>query len=179
MAEEPKKILIEIVGRLGRETQLHLDEGHHHFRITNLVIWAISALLVVVAVFNIYFVSVLYQDLNGIVSNMGSMHTNLKGITHSMQSLTKKMESFEVHLEHMDNITNHTGEMTNLLPRIQGAMGDITKKVETIDRDMALVGNGMTNIDQRFGHMTNGVILMRENIRQLSRTMGTLNAFMP
>jgi len=67
MTEDPRRAVIEVIARLGRETQLHIDERYRHFRITDSVILIISLLLVILAVFNVYYVRVLYQDLNGIV----------------------------------------------------------------------------------------------------------------
>ena len=91
MAEDVRRMVVGVVGRLGRETQLHLDERYRHFWITNLLIVIISILLVVVAIFNVYYIRVLYQDLNGIVFNMDSMHDHLRVVKGSMDEITERL----------------------------------------------------------------------------------------
>ena len=103
MAEDPRRVMIEVFARLGRETQLHLDERHRHFKITDAVIIAISALLTIVAVFNVYYVHILYQDLSGIVSSMDSMHDNMQQVKGSMTSITENIGNFNEHMAHMDS----------------------------------------------------------------------------
>lgn len=177
--EDPKRIVVEVVGRLGRETQIHLDERHHHFRITNLVIIAMSVVLMVLAVFNIYYIHILYQDLSGIVNSMDSMHTNLKDVRGNMVNISGKMNSISRNITHMDQINTHTASLTKTLPRISGTMHQMTGEMNTINSEMSQLGIGMINIDQRFGQMTGGVAVMRENVRQISRPMGSMNPAMP
>lgn len=179
MAEDPKKIFVEMVGRLGRETQLHLDERHHHFRITNFVIIAISALLVILAIFNVYYVRILYKDFNGIVSSMDSMYENLTTINGSMHSITDKMELFDNHMRHMNSIETHTAAMTETMPDIRLSMSEITGEMDDIEKNMGSLTSGMIHIDQRFNNMTNGVTVMREQVRQMAKPMGTFTPFMP
>ncbi|MCP4284430.1 MAG: translation initiation factor 2 [Gammaproteobacteria bacterium] len=179
MAEDARPMVIEAVGRLGRETQLHLDERHRHFWITNLLIVVISILLVVVAIFNVYYIRVLYQDLSGIVFNMDSMHEHLRVVQGSMDEITTKVESFDQHMINMDKINRHTGSMSQSLPRIATAMSEMSGEVHAIRNEMAVLQGSMTNIDQRVGHMIGSVAGMGENVRQIARPMGVMNPFMP
>ena len=179
MAEDTRRMVIQAVGRIGRETQLHLDERHRHFWITNLLIIVISILLIVVAIFNVYYIRVLYQDLNGIVFNMDSMHGHLRTVKGSMEEITVNVESFDQHMAHMDQINLHTESMSNSLPRIATAMHQMSGEVHTIRNEMGVLRGAMTNIDQRTAHMIGSVASMRENVRQIARPMGTMNPFMP
>lgn len=179
MAADPKKLFVEVVGRLGRETQLHLDERHHHFRITDMVLMGVSALLIVLAAFNVYYIYVLYQDLNGIVNNMDSMHNNLKEVNYNMAVITGKVGDIDEHLAHMDRINVQTESLAKSMPRISGAMSELNTEVGTIQSDVTLMNGAMTNISTRMGEMTGGVSVMRENVRQISRPMGFMNPMMP
>lgn len=179
MAEDPRRVVVAVIARLGRETQLHLDERHRHFWITNLVIITISLLLVIIAVFNVYYIRVLYQDLNGIVFNMDSMHDNLRNVKGSMHDITARVESFELHMRQMDQITGHTASMAVSLPRIGSAMNQMSAQVSAINNEMGVMRGGMLNIDQRTAHMVGSVAGMRENVHQISRPMGIMNPFMP
>lgn len=179
MAEDVRRMVVAVVGRLGRETQLHLDERYRHFWITNLLIVVISILLVVVAIFNVYYIRVLYQDLNGIVFNMDSMHDHLRVVKGSMDEITTKVESFDQHMSHMDQITRHTASMSVSLPRIATTMTGMSGEVHGIRNEMAVIQSAMINVDQRVGHMTGSVTSIRENVRQISRPMGVMNPFLP
>lgn len=179
MAEDVRRMVIGVVGRLGRETQFHLDERYRHFWITNLLIVIISVLLVVVAIFNVYYIRVLYQDLNGIVFNMDSMHQHLRVVKGSMDDITTKVESFDQHMANMDKINQHTASMSVSLPRIATAMHQMSGEVHGIRNEMAVIQGAMTNIDQRVGHMIGSVASIRDNVRQISRPMGAMNQFLP
>lgn len=179
MAEDVRRMVVGVVGRLGRETQLHLDERYRHFWITNLLIVIISILLVVVAIFNVYYIRVLYQDLNGIVFNMDSMHDHLRVVKGNMDEITERVESFDRHMGHMDQINQHTASMSKSLPRIATAMTEMSGEVHAIRNEMGVLRGAMTNIDQRVNHMIGSVASMRENVHQISRPMGVMNPFMP
>ncbi|PLX63346.1 hypothetical protein [Sedimenticola selenatireducens] len=179
MADDPRRVLVEVVARLGRETQLHLDERHRHFWITNVVTIVISLLLVVLAVFNVYYVKVLHGDLNGIVYNMGSMHTNLRQITGDMTGIAGHVQIIGNSIQYMDSINTHTAGISRHLPEIAASMAGMVVEVDAISQDMELMKQGMLNIEQRTGHMTGNVSIMRENVRQMSRPMGVMNPFLP
>jgi len=178
MREDPRRAIVEVIGRLGRETQLHLDERHRHFRITDGVILITSVLLVVLAVFNVYYVRLLYQDFNGIVSNMISMHDHLVDVDKDMMVITGHMASFEGHMEHMGPINDHMSSMATTMPKVRAHMNGIAGDMNTIEQSMGLVGRGMGVIDQRVHAMTGGVAHMRENVGQIARPMGGMMPFM-
>jgi len=179
MAEDPRRVLVEVVGRLGRETQLHLDERHRHFWVTNVVTLVIALLLLILAAFNVYYVKVLYEDLNGIVFNMDSMHTNLRRITGDMTGIAGHVQVIDRHMEHMESINHHTTGIAGHMPGISDAMSGMATHVDNIDLDMTRLKSSMSNIQQRAGNMTGNISLMRENLRQIARPMGAMNPFMP
>ncbi|MCW8907505.1 MAG: translation initiation factor 2 [Sedimenticola sp.] len=179
MADDPRRVLVEVVARLGRETQLHLDERHRHFWVTNVVTLVIALLLLILAAFNVYYVKVLYEDLNGIVFNMDSMHTNLRRITDDMTGIAGHVQVIDHHMDHMESINRHTGGIADHMPGISNAMSGMAHEVNRIDLDMVVVGKSMFNIQQRAGNMTGNISIMRENVRQIARPMGIMNPFMP
>ena len=179
MAEDPKRLLVEMVGRLGRITQMHLDERHHHFRINKLIVIFISVVLIVIAGFNIYYVRILWKDLNGIVDNMDSMHTNMQVVSGKMEHMTDNVNTFEHYMRYMDKINEHTAKMAGVLPKIGSSMHDMTEDIVQIEQDMQPMTQGMISIDQRFNQMSLGVASMRHHVREISRPMGSMNPFMP
>ena len=179
MAEDPKLLFVRMAARLSRETQLHLDQRHHHFRINKMVVITISVLLIILAAVNIYYIRILYVDLNGIVNNMDSMHTNMQTVTVKMLDITRNVRQFEKDMVHMDSITVHTSAMAEHMPSISGSMNKMTGDISLIDQEMSHMSAGMTNIDQRFHHMSQGVQVMRHNVLEVSRPMGAMNPFMP
>jgi hypothetical protein len=179
MAEDPRRAIIEVIARLGRETQLHLDERYRHFRITDGVILLTSLLLVILAVFNVYYVRVLYKDLDTTVSNMESMHGHLILVNDDMGLITGHMAAFEKHMGHMEPINENMAALTKTLPQVRANMDLIAGEMGSIEQSMGLVGQGMGIIDQRVHVMSGGVAIMRENVRQIARPMGGMMPFMP
>jgi methyl-accepting chemotaxis protein len=171
MTEDSRRVWIRAIGRLGRETQLHLDERHRHFRITDAVIISVSLVITIIAVFNVYYVYVLSQGFNNIVDNMESMHQNLIVVKNDMDSITDKIEVFTVHMEHMDTIERNMNTMTTSMGSITGSMTNITGSISGMEQEMALMSAGMSNIDQRTGSMAGSVSIMRENTRQMAKPM--------
>ena len=177
--EDPRRAVVEVIARLGRETQLHLDERHRHFRITDGIILITSVLLVILAVFNVYYVRLLYQDFNGIVANMISMHDHLVDVDKDMTVITGHMASFEHHMQYMEPINTHMISIAGAMPRVRAHMDGIASNMGHIEQSMELVGRGMGIIDQRVHAMVGGVAHMRENVTQIARPMGGMMPFMP
>mgnify|MGYP001028047658 CR=1 FL=1 len=169
MEDDPRRGIVEVMARLGRATQYHIDERYRHFRITDLVIYVTSALLVILAVFNIYFVRTLYTDLTGIVANMDSMHGRLKVTEQDMSVVAGNMAA----------IHGHMVSLAKTMPDIRVDMHDIAADVGTIEREMGVLGQGMVVIDGRTREMLVPVSTMRENVRQFGGPMGTMNPFLP
>ncbi|MCG6862669.1 MAG: hypothetical protein LJE70_15525 [Chromatiaceae bacterium] len=179
MIEDPRRAIVQVIARLGRETQLHLDERYRHFRITDAVIIIACLLLVVLAVFNVYYVRVLYMDLNGIVENMDTMDGHLRGINDDMHVITKRMDAFAGHMNHMEPIHANMGSLTKIMPTIRVNMDDMSRSMTEIEQNMGLVGEGMGIIDQRVFLMTGGVATMRQNVRQIARPFGGMGSVLP
>jgi uncharacterized protein YoxC len=179
MADDPRKPIVAVMAKLGRETQLHLDERYRHFRVTDAVIIGISVVLVVLAVFNIYYVRVVYNNLDGIVGNMDSMYNNLKRVDENMNVITDKVGRFAGHVQYMTTIEQDVHGLAQTIPQIRGNMGGISETMGDIRQDMDLLGQAMGNMDQRMHHMIGGVAVMRENVRQMAVPMSKMNPFLP
>jgi uncharacterized protein YoxC len=171
MQNDSKRVWIQVIARLGRETQFHLDERYRHFKITDGVIVVVSLFLAILAIFNVYYVWVLSQNLNGIVSNMDSMHQNMQVIKEDMINITNRVSSFDRDMQHMDKIAGNMGSLTTSMGSVSGSMGNISESMQLIDHDMHLMSQGMTNIDGRFITMTHNVSIMRENTRKIAKPM--------
>jgi hypothetical protein len=179
MSEDPRRAIVEVMARLGKETQLHLDERHRHFRITDAVIILVSFLLVVLAIFNIYYVRVLYKDLDGIVNNMDSMHVKLIVVDKDMDSVAKNVELFDGHISHMRSIHDNIATLSESLPSVRSSMDIIKGDMEVIDQEMGLVGGAMGTMEHRIRQMLGGMSVMRENMRNMANPMGIMNPIMP
>lgn len=171
MQSDSKRVWIQVIARLGRETQFHLDERYRHFKITDGIIVVVSIFLAVLAIFNVYYVWVLSQNLNGIVSNMDSMHQNMQVIKEDMINITDRVSSFDRDMQHMDKITQNMGALSISMTSVSASMGGISGSMQTIDQDMHLLSRGMSNIDGRFVTMTNNVSVMRHNTRKIAEPM--------
>jgi hypothetical protein len=179
VSEDPRRGIVEVMARLGRETQFHIDERYRHFQITDAVTIAVSLLLVVLSVFNVYYVRVLYKDLNGTVSNMESMYARLRTVDEDMTVITDRFERFDRHMTHMDPITEHISALAAILPGMGDNMDVMAGEMPAIEQEMIAVVQTMGTIEQRLQHMVGGVSVMRHNTQQMAAPMGIMNSFMP
>lgn len=179
MADDPRRGIVEVMARLGQATQYHIDERYRHFKITDVVIYATSALLMVLAVFNIYYIQVLYTNLTGIVGNMASMNERLQNTDQDMAQVAARMASFDRQMRYMEPIHGHMVSIADNMPKIRFDTNEISADVGGIDREMGMLGQGMLVIDARTREMLAPVSSMRENVRQFGGPMGAMNPFMP
>ena len=133
----------------------------------------------VLAMFNIYYVRVLYHDLQDIMFTMESMHGHLRNVDDDMQVVTRRIGRFDKHLTNMEPIQSNMRSLSETLPNLSVNMHEIAGKIGLIEVDMGLISQGMGVIDQRLHVMTGGVGVMRHNVRQMSGPMGAMNPMMP
>jgi hypothetical protein len=142
------------------------------------VILGTSLLLVILAVFNVYYVRILYKNLNGIVEQHGCHvlppagrgwgHVRHRG-TWSPSTGTPSTWSHQ----HPYGVAGaHPAEMCAPTCARSPPMANI-------QQSMDLVARGMVIIDQRVHTMTGSVAVMRENVGQFARPMGGMMPFMP
>lgn len=177
--DDPRRAIVEVMARLGRETQLHMDERHEHFKITDKVIKRVSILLLIVAVINVYLVWVLSRNLDGIVGNMDSMRNHLVNIDEDMTHIATTVEQFDNHMTYLYVIAENMGNMTINLPMIRVNMDSMTYSLQSIDQDMESMQNSIGNIGLNMRSMNVGMGGMQYNVRQFSRPMGVLNPMFP
>ena len=179
MQDDPRRAIVEVMARLGKETQLHLDERHRHFRITDAVIITVSLLLAILAVFNVYYVQVLYRDMGGIVTNMDSMYQNLVIVDKDMEAISQSVELFDGHIAHMTPIHDNIATLAVSLPHVRNSMDVITGDMQVVEQEMGLIGSAMGNMDQTLLQMLGGMAVMRENMRNMANPMGMMNPLLP
>jgi len=176
---DPRRPIVEVMARLGRETQLHIDERERHFQITDAVIIGISVVLIILAVFNVYYVRVLYTDLDKIVASMDSMLGSLQRVDQDMVVVADRVQAFDAHLTHMHTITEHVGSVTGRLPLMREDMDAMAANMHLIDQDMAQLSQAVRTITPSMVHMTRSMAVMRHNVRQIAIPMGSMNPIMP
>lgn len=179
MQDDPRKAIVEVMARLGRETQLHIDERRAHFKVTDTVIRRVSVLLLIVAMINVYFVWVLSQNLDGIVNNMDSMQKHLVKVDDDMTDIATTVEKFDSHITYIHVISSNIGNMTLNLPRIRVNMDNMTNSMQSIDNDMEIMKHSILTIGNNMQHMSGGIAGMEHNVRQFSKPMGVMNPFFP
>ena len=176
---DPRRPIIEVMARIGRETQITLDEREQHFKITDAVIAAISILLIVLAVFNVYYVRVLYQDLGGIVDTMESMMNKLKRVDADMVTVADQVDAFDRHMQHMTSITKHVTAVSDRLPGMRKDMVDMALNMDLIHQDMSLLRGAVGSITPSMVQMTRTIGIMRHDVREISKPMGAMNPVLP
>ena len=176
---DPRRPIVEVMARLGRETQLHVDERERHFKITDGVIIAISVILIILAIFNVYYVRVLYTDLDRIVDNMELMLGNLNEVDEDMAMVADRVDAFDRHMKHMGSITSHVTSVTTRLPRMEANMQSMAANMAMVERDMVQLGRAVHSITPSMMQMTNNMAVMRHNVKEIAKPMGSMNPMMP
>ena len=179
MQDDPRKAIVEVMARLGRETQLHVDERHKHFKITDKVIRYISILLLIVAVVNVSLVWLLSTNLDNIVDNMDSMRSRLVIIDDDMQYISTTVSKFDEHTAYMHTIANNIGSITTNLPIIRLNMDSITLDMQSIDAEMDHMKKSIGTIDANMRGITSSMVGLEYNVRQFSKPMGSMNSIFP
>lgn len=177
--DDPRKAIVEVMARLGRETQLHIDERHQHFKVTDTVIKRVSVLLLVVAVINVSLVWVLSSNMDNIVNNMDSMRHKLIEIDEDMTFISQTVDRFDEHTAYMHTIANNIGLMTSNMPLVRINMDSMTDSILMIDKEMEGMKYSISTIDTSMRHMTMGMAGMQYSVRQFSKPMSTLNPIIP
>lgn len=177
--EDPRRALIEVIQRLGRATQLHLDERHRHFRITDIVIITASILILGGAAFDIYHARLLYQDFNEIITDMYAIHDHLVGVDADMANITTNMKNFETHMVHMESIDERMKSMASTIPQIREHTRIIAGDMSSVQGHMGVVSQSMGILDSRVHAMTGGVSIMRNHVSQFARPASSIAPFMP
>ena len=136
-------------------------------------------MLLILAVFNVYYVHVLYKDLHGTVSNMESMYQRLKNVDADMAVITDRFSGFDRHMQHMAPIGDHMTGIAGVMPGMRANMDAMAKDMPSIEQQMGLVVPAMVSIEQRMNQMGAGVAIMRQNTVQMAAPMGFMNNFMP
>ncbi len=179
MTVDPRTPIVQVMARLGRETQLHLDERHRHFKITDKVIVVFSLLLIALASLNVYYVTVLYQDLNGIVDNMDSMYSSLSRVDTDMDLIARRFSRINVSIGEMSPITADMASMRDSITGMRDSMVEIETSMVVIDENMWHMSNAMRGVADNVNLMTGGVSIMRQNVHQISGPMGAINPILP
>lgn len=176
---DPRRPIIEVMARLGRETQITLDEREQHFKITDAVTIVVSILLIVLAVFNIYFVKILYQDLDNIVVTMEGMVTKLDRVDKDMVQVAARVAAFDKHMQHMTSVTEHITAVTGRLPKMRKDMVRMALNMNLINIDMAPLRQAVSSISPSMVQMARTISIMRHDVHELSKPIGSMNSVLP
>lgn len=177
--DDPRKAIVEVMARLGRETQLHVDERHRHFKMTDRVISYISILLLVVAMINVSLVWLLSTNMDAIVGNMESMRAKLMIIDNDMNYISTTVSQFDEHTAYMHTITSNIGEITTHLPQIRLHTDELTLNMQSIHGDVNAMTGSIGSINGNMRVISNTLVGMEQNVREFSRPMGVLNPVFP
>ena len=179
MSVDPRSPIVQVMARLGRETQLHLDERHRHFKITDKVILFISLLLVILAFVNVYYVTVLYRDLDGIVDNMDYIYRNIDRVSDDMDLIAGRVNRFERHMQSMAPITANMQGISQEMPSVSENMDQLNADITNQCRAASYVAGFASvfcvrlRISMAMGASParNGWAAMRSSMRSTPTTM--------
>lgn len=157
----------------------HVQERRRNFRVTNLIVGVISAFILIIAVFNLYYIYDFYMETMKIVNNIHDLDDTVKIISSDMQVITQSMTEFNKHMSSMQGITQDVQAMSGQLPLMQQSLGGIYGDMSALNRSMGQINQSMLSIDNDLKHMSGNVGQMGRSIYEMSVPMSKFNSVLP
>ncbi|MDQ7075543.1 MAG: hypothetical protein Q9O24_10440 [Gammaproteobacteria bacterium] len=165
--------------KLENEAERHRGARFYHMRRTNIWVRFVTIVTLVLTLFNVYYISNLYDHFLSIVDNVSSLNSKVVNISSDMISLTDTMQQFDNHLTVMPVIDDSVAAMAEYTVDMNASVADMLHDMETMNDDMDLIYTAIYGVNHNFGDMVQGIRLMSGNVRQMSRPMGFMNRFLP
>ena len=157
----------------------HVKERRRHFRITNIFIVIVSALILIIAASNLYNLLDFYDETNLILNSVNNLDKTVENVSTSMKSITVSMGKINAHMTHMEGVYQDISSIGEVLPLMQENMVYIGKDMGGLNQNMHGITKDMGAIDHHISNMSGNVSGIRYNVKQMSDLAGPFNSMMP
>ena len=157
----------------------HVKERRHHFRITNIYVGIISALILIIAVFNLYYIYDFYKETMNIINTIHALDDTVKIISDDMVQVTSTMAKFKSHMGNMQGIYADVSSMSDVMPLMENNMSGVKTDMGHLNQNMQEISSDMSMIDFHLKNMSGNVTHMEKNIHDMARPMGKFNSILP
>ncbi|MBF0471964.1 MAG: hypothetical protein HQL48_11410 [Gammaproteobacteria bacterium] len=180
--EQQGKVIAQLtntVVKLEVVAERHQSERLYHIRRTNIMVRLVSIFLTMLAMVNVYYLTVFSTDMFAIVDTIQELDGKVVMISSNMVNITETMASFDGYMDTMPAVSDATRSIAERMPRFGSAMGDIMVSMQQVDLDMKGVNGSMNLMNRHFFTITNNIEVMGTNVGQFAKPMGMLNRFLP
>ncbi len=157
----------------------HVKERRNHFRKTNVFVFVISGLILVIAVLNLYNMYYFYNDSMAIINTVNQLDHTVDDISANMVSISSSMKGINTHMEYMDDVYYDVSSMSDTMPSMRISMSDMGENMGNLNDTIGTINGDMTVINYHLKSMSSNVTGMEYNVHQMSRPIGKFNQFFP
>jgi len=157
----------------------HVKERRRSFRITNIFVGIISALIFLIAVVNLYNIYYFYDETMNIINMTSNLNQTVMDISANMNQITTSMQKVNQHMNSMEGVYEDVASMSAVLPLMQNNMSAIGVDVAYFNQNMDIISGNMNVIDYHLKNMSTNVRHIEHNIWQISEPMGKFNSVLP
>jgi len=157
----------------------HVKERRKHFRITNFIVYIVSALLVIIGIINMFYLYDFYNNTMRIIATTHALDETVILITNNMDQMDYTMGKMNTHMSSMQGVYQNVSSISSILPKMQstmlgfkGDMSDMNNTMEFVNRDIQL-------IDFHLNDMTGKVSNLGVNMYKIARPIGMFNGMLP
>jgi len=165
--------------RLEHISDHHVKERRRHFRITNIIVAIISAFILIIAVFNLYYIYDFYKETMNIVTTIHDLDDTVKVISLSMDQVTVSMGNMKNDMTYMQGVYVDVSAMSDTMPLMQDNMAILRVDMGAMNQSMQQISTDMYAIDYHLKSMSGNVTQMEHNIYDMARPMGKFNDILP
>ncbi|MCU7837261.1 MAG: hypothetical protein KZQ83_18710 [gamma proteobacterium symbiont of Taylorina sp.] len=157
----------------------HVRERRRSFRITNIFVGVVSALIFLIAVVNLYNIYYFYDETMSIINTTHDLNNTVIDIAANMNQITGSMLNINHHMASMEGVYVDVASMSDIMPLIQNNIADVGQDVAYFNRNMSAISGNMNVIDHHLKSMSGNVMHIEHNIQQIAEPMGKFNSILP
>ncbi|MFK5893222.1 MAG: hypothetical protein QM504_08385 [Pseudomonadota bacterium] len=157
----------------------HVQERRKHFRVTNFFVFIVSALLMIIAIVNMFYLYGFYQNTLRIIKTTHALDNTVIDISKSMNKIKQSMGKFNTHMSSMEGVYSDVSSISSVMPDMQKSMSSFQSNMNKMNRVMEFVNRDIQLIDFHLKGMTNSVSNLGSDMYKIARPMGMFNGMLP
>jgi len=157
----------------------HVKERRKHFRITNLVVYIVSVLLLLIAVVNMFYLYDFYTNTIRIINTTHQLDKTVVVISSNMKKIEQNMDKYTKHMASMEDVYKDVSSISSVMPEMQNSMSTLQYSMSDMNKIMAFVNRDVQLIDFHLKGMTNKVSNLGIDMYKIARPMGKFNGMLP
>ncbi len=157
----------------------HVEERRKNFRITNVVVFVVAALLLIIGIINMFYLYHFYQSTMRIIKTTHDLDMTVELIGKNMQQIDHTMGRFNTHIASMNGIYDDISTISYIMPEMHNSMSTLQLNMSNMNDVMGFVNKDIQLIDFHLQGMNYKVANMGGDIYQLAKPIGMFNRFIP